>query len=159
MPPHVAIAKEMKPMKEGEKARKDLADMQANLQRLEHGPRVLIIDDCMEDCVLLRMALEAALPVVKVDFAHSKWEANHHCERGRYDVIFLDLLFPRDSGLDIMRNSKCVGKGALLILVTGLEDDSALVKEAIASGAILFSKPISRDKINLVFRSTPHGKT
>lgn len=141
---------------QGEEARRALAVMQENLQRLERGPRVLIIDDSMEDCVLLRMALEAARPGIKVDFAHSKWEADHRCEEGDYDVIFIDLLFPRDSGVDIMQHSKCVKKGAPVILITGLEDDSALVKEAMNAGAkIIFTKPISREQINLVFGRIP----
>src|SRR5688572_3595562 len=95
---------------QGEEARRALAAMQANLQRLERGPRVLVIDDSTEDCVLLRMALETARPGILVDFAHSKWEADRQCEQGEYDVIFIDLLFPRDSGVDIMQHSKCVTK-------------------------------------------------
>lgn len=142
--------------KEATSAREALQQLRENMIALRRSVNVLIVDDNIQDCQLLANDLLEVNRSLKVDFALNKEEADKLCCSKRYDLIFLDLLFPTGSGVDILKNSPCIHSGAHVIVLTGLEHDSIPVKEAIAAGAnVIFTKPISKQQLNLIFGSIP----
>lgn len=146
----------MKISQEGISARDALQQLRDNMAALHRGAKVLIVDDEIRDCELLARDLLAVKPSLKVDFALNKEEADRLCCGNKYDIIFLDLLFPSGSGVDILENSPCIHSGAHVIVLTGLEPDSIQVKEAVAAGAnVIFTKPISKQQLNLIFGAIP----
>jgi DNA-binding response OmpR family regulator len=146
----------MKPLM-GPAARAAIQQLHDNIASMQRGARVLIVDDNRNDCLLLERDLKRVSPAVTVDIASSKEEADKLCLHNCYDIIFLDLVFPGTPGIHLLRDSPCIDNGtAHIIVITGLESDSASVREAMESGArVIFQKPISDKQINLIFGRIP----
>lgn len=146
----------MKPLV-GPAARAAIQQLHDNIASMQRGARVLIVDDDKNDCMMLERDLKRASPSATVDIAGSKEEADRFCSQYCYDIIFLDLVFPGTPGIHLLRDSPCIDNGtAHIIVITGLESDSASVREAMASGGrVIFQKPISDKQINLIFGRIP----
>lgn len=146
----------MKPLI-GPSARAAIQQLHDNISSMQRGARVLIVDDDRDDCRMLERDLKKASPAAIVDFASSKEAADKLCSEHCYDIIFLDLVFPGTPGVKLLHDSPCIESGtAHVIVITGLESDSASVREAMESGArVIFKKPISEKQINLIFGHIP----
>jgi DNA-binding NtrC family response regulator len=71
---------------------------------------------------------------------------------GDFDVIFLDLMMPGLSGMEIMRHFRTAGLSAEVIVITGNSTVEAAV-EAMKEGAVDFiPKPFSPNQLRMVLR-------
>jgi CheY-like chemotaxis protein len=64
--------------------------------------------------------------------------------RERPDVLVLDLLMPRLSGLDALRAMRDAGVAAPAVLLTAITDESARGLEGADQVAVVLEKPVSR---------------
>lgn len=64
--------------------------------------------------------------------------------RERPDVLVLDLLMPRLSGLDALRAMRAAGVAAPAVLLTAVTDGSARGLEGADLVAVVLEKPVSR---------------
>lgn len=101
------------------------------------------------ECCVCGDGVEAVEAVKKVLLAGEK-----------YDLIFLDIMIPKKTGLDVLKeirimeqeNGFIASRKSIIIMVTALSE-SDVVKEAfenLANG--YFVKPLSREKIDEVLR-------
>lgn len=112
------------------------------------GGAVLIVDDdlgirqLMEDAVV-----EQGHKVVAVDTGERALE---ELERQHFDVIFLDLVLPGLSGVDVLRSIKERNKSTLVAVITGYGDDPIALK-AMSLGPLFFiRKPFKMSDITEV---------
>ena len=112
------------------------------------GGAALIVDDdpgirqLMEDAVV-----EQGYKVVAVE---SGERAMEELERQRFDLIFLDLVLPRLSGVDVLRAIKERNMRTLVAVITGYGDDP-IALEAMSLGPLFFiRKPFEMSDITEV---------
>jgi two-component system chemotaxis response regulator CheY len=102
-------------------------------------PQILIVDDDR----FVRITLRDCLADVKCDVqeASDGEEALEMISRATPAVVFLDLVMPRLSGLEVLRRLRSNGVTSQILIISGMDVD-ALVDEAVAAGADGFiSKP------------------
>lgn len=109
------------------------------------SPRILVVDDDPFIIELLRDFLSAAGfnltlledPVAGLELA----------QRGRYDVILLDIMMPRLDGLSFLERIKQIENPPEVIMITA-RSDAALVTRAMKAGAFDYIvKPISIQRL------------
>jgi len=112
------------------------------------GGATLIVDDdpeirqIMEDVVL-----EQGYKVVAVE---SGERALEELDKQRFDLVFLDLVLPHLSGVDVLRAIKERNKRTIVAVITGYGDDPAAL-EAMSLGPMFFiRKPFEMSEINTV---------
>lgn len=143
---------------QSEEAREALTQMQANLSALKREALVLIIDDSVNDCLILKSHILAVAPGTDVHFAHTESEASVLCQTKQYDLVFLDLIFPNAYGA-VMLGSEWIKRVTNVIVMTGAESGSVPVEAARAAGAkLILPKPVDVDSLSLIFRRVPNGK-
>ena len=111
--------------------------------------KILLVDDhamFREGIVLLLQRLDSDTVVVECatcEAALSTFESNPH-----FDIVLLDLSFPKDSGLDWIAGirEKC---SAASIVVLSASDDKATVLDAIKRGAMGFIPKSSSSEVLL----------
>ena len=97
--------------------------------------KVLIVDDDYRVRDLLKDAVqEQGCEAISVD---SGERALEELEKQDFDLIFLDLVLPGLSGVDVLRAIKVRDVGAVVALVTG-HSDSPIALEAIPLGPFVF---------------------
>jgi two-component system phosphate regulon response regulator OmpR len=104
---------------------------------------VLVVDDNLDVHLLARRVLEDRADVT---CASRLAEARRLLVENRYDVVFLDLLLPDGSGLDLLRDLKATWPGQKVVIVSGATT-VAVGREAIELGA-----DAVMDKTEPVFR-------
>ena len=96
--------------------------------------RVLIVDDNADAAVMLQLLLET-LGGHEVTVAHDGEGALEEADRGRYEVILVDIGLPRMSGYEVARQLRERNRGQRLLLVAitgfGTDDDR---RRALESG-------------------------
>ena len=106
---------------------------------------VLIVDDdlgirqLMEDAIM-----EQGLKVVAVE---SGEEALKELERQHFDIIFLDLVLPGLSGVEVLRAIKERNKSTLVAIVTGYGDDPIALRAMSLGPLFLIRKPFKMSDI------------
>ena len=123
------------------------------------GCRVVGIDDER----LGRLALQAVLKAERCDgtVVETPAELEAAVTRGPCDLVLLDLMMPGLDGFALCRRLRA-GWPALsatpILIVTALDDDPALVREAMEAGADgVLSKPLSRPALR-EWLATPHRR-
>jgi two-component system, chemotaxis family, chemotaxis protein CheY len=102
-------------------------------------PQILIVDDDR----FVRVTLRDCLSEVHCDVreASDGQQALEMIESEPPAVVFLDLVMPRLSGLEVLRKVRSTGVGCRILIISSMDVD-ALVSEAVAAGADGFiSKP------------------
>lgn len=120
---------------------------------------VLVVDDNEVNCVLLRRRLEGAGHVVTV--AHDGREALQKIDDERFDLVFLDVMMPEMSGLEVLEIvRKRFGVADLPIIMATAADESADIVKAFGMGAndyvtkpFDFSVVMARTRTQLALRS------
>jgi DNA-binding NtrC family response regulator len=113
--------------------------------------RVLIVDDRIS----VRQTVRGILDGYRCRFveADSGVAALRHIARSRFDVIFLDLQLPDQSGLDVLRTARDIRPElGRIIVMTGLPDP-ATEAHARALGVVeyLIKSPLSRTGVRAAF--------
>src|SRR5262245_45092790 len=80
------------------------------------GTRVLIVDDDPQFGFVVKNLLE--LEGVESELAHSREEAFQKLTFSPFDVMLLDLVLGKDSGLEILRELKQSGSSIPIIMMT-----------------------------------------
>jgi DNA-binding response OmpR family regulator len=88
-------------------------------------PRILLADDDVELCRMLQEYLQAE--GFGVDTAHDGEAALAKAESGNFDLIVLDVMMPRKSGFDVLRELRARSLTPVLMLTARGDDiDSVL---------------------------------
>jgi DNA-binding response OmpR family regulator len=123
------------------------------------GPSVLVVEDDAEIAELLRDFLEAE--GFRVRHAGSGSETSEQLERGRPDLVLLDVMLPDESGFEICRRLRRDSTVPVLFLIArdsdadkirglGLGGDDYIVKSATPAEVVARVKAVLR-------RSSPAG--
>jgi serine/threonine-protein kinase RsbW len=106
---------------------------------------ILVIDDEIEICELLQVALEMSGHQVQI--AQSATYALKCLEEREFDFVIIDMIMPEISGLEMIRIINEKYPRTLTILTTGLQTQN-IIKQALEHGAYNFAnKPFSLQEI------------
>lgn len=116
------------------------------------APRVLVIDDEESDVIVLKHALMEEFPHIQVVWRSDPTTALSTLQGFKFDLVFLDLRLGLGlTGVDVFKSLRACSTVPVAGL-TGLDDKSALVQQALAAGLeVIFRKPISGASIRLLF--------
>ena len=120
------------------------------------GGAALIVDDDPGIRQLMKDAImEQGYKVVAVDSGESALE---ELDRQRFDLIFLDLVLPRLSGVEVLRNIKERSNKTMVAVITGYGDDP-IALEAMSMGPLFFiRKPFQMSEITEVLDAVMRPK-
>lgn len=120
------------------------------------GGAALIVDDDPGIRQLMKDAIiEQGYKVVAVDSGESALE---ELDRQRFDLIFLDLVLPRLSGVEVLRNIKERNNKTMVAVITGYGDDPVAL-EAMSLGPLFFiRKPFQMSEITEVLDAVMRPK-
>lgn len=110
--------------------------------------KILVVDDEKEVLNIFYDLLE--IFDHKITTANTGKKALEDFEKDKYDAVFLDIIMPGISGIEISKKMKSIDKNIPIIFITGkLEDDT---KDIIKStGAFtLIKKPVGYSEINKI---------
>jgi len=119
--------------------------------------KVLIVDDERS----IRFSFKSILSKQKhvVDTAENWGEAKGFIGKQDYDVVFLDILMPKISGLKILKAIKDARPDTLVIMMTG-EPTVESSQQALRYGATDYlTKPVSRDTLLQICNRAVERKT
>ena len=103
--------------------------------------RILIIEDEREISLIMKMRLEAAGYEVLQAFDGA--DGLEKAKTGQPDLVLLDLILPKISGLQILDDLKSDSHSSRVpvIIVTGLAQELESVKASVAKAEAYFLKP------------------
>lgn len=132
-----------------QKAYESIKFLEAMLSALQRPPQVLVVEDDPKDMLLMRKELEEFNCIVTE--CPDSTKAEEIANKGRFDIILMDMLMPKVTGLDLL--DKFRGKTqSSIIMVTG-SSDAKSVSRALNSGASLaFSKPMDHHKLSIFLK-------
>jgi len=111
---------------------------------------VLLVEDSQPDIDLTLHGISAFNVITGV--AKTPKEALRELQSRRYDVALVDLRLEEGSGLDVLRLAQNTNIDTIFIVLTGVEEDSPTIKEALDSGAkFIVQKPLTKEHLNLIF--------
>jgi len=116
--------------------------------------RALIVDDEPAIAELIQAVLQTA--DIRADVETNSGKAGQLLAKEKFDVIFLDVNMPSPDGIELARQARAGGfnQSTPLVVITGM-DDLTLQKRAFEAGANFFLfKPIDRQRVLRVVRST-----
>jgi len=130
-----------------------------NLKSKENGNTVLIVDDDAVVCDMLQDVVKSkGYSVVVVNSGEKAIEV---LDRQKFSLIFLDLVLPRLSGVEVLRHLKAIKSDAVVIIVSGY-GESPIATEAMTLGPMFFvHKPFEvsaiRDILDLTVKLKSYG--
>ena len=114
--------------------------------------RVLIVDD---DAAIVHV-LRDALGLFRHDHAYAVETARdgveglEALERGRFDLVLLDMCMPRMNGLDLLAQMRQRGLQTPVLMLTGNEDNRSAA-DALASGIFAYvPKPFDLHQLEML---------
>ena len=114
-------------------------------------PSVLVVDDSMINCLVLRHCL--APTHYTIDEAHTGAEAVAKVKAHRYDFIVMDLLMPEMDGFQAMREIRCwedehgTAPACIIIALTAWELKEAVLESLLCGADAHLIKPISQSRL------------
>lgn len=127
-----------------------VAALRANLNRIytKRRPRVLIVEDSVNDAALLKRQIDHQCVPTDTEIVNSCEEALPKIKEGGYDLVFLDLRFPRMTGVQLLEQTKTTTP---FIAISGLDPDAAQLRDALEYGAIaVFRKPFADEQLRMI---------
>lgn len=114
--------------------------------------RYLLVDDSPTVRLTLAAAIRNARKgVTEVLEAGDGKSALAEFTKGHPDVVFLDMMLPGESGLQVLKKMLEANPMAKVVLITGLASDHPDVVQAIANGAFGYlQKPARTDAVRKV---------
>jgi excisionase family DNA binding protein len=101
---------------------------------------ILIVDDDPRIQEVIKDFI--ALQGYKAITAGSGTDAIRLIEKKQFDLIFLDLVLPDLSGIEVMRKIKARNRKAVIIIVTGYGDDPIALEAMSFGPLLLLRKPL-----------------
>jgi two-component system, response regulator PdtaR len=109
------------------------------------GAKILIADDDrLVRALLTEMLLDMGHAVVE---AENGLQAVELCNRERPDVLILDFLMPKLSGLDALQRIRALGLTMPALLLTAISDSSLRAMEGFDQPEAILGKPFKRRQI------------
>ena len=109
-------------------------------------PNVLIIDDAVDICFLMKYILKDL--GIDADYVHTLSDAYISLDKKKYSIILLDNHLPDGIGIEHIQAIKKKTSGCRIVMVTAF-DNNENKATAIQRGADLFiGKPFSRETIS-----------
>ena len=106
-----------------------------NLKSSDNGNTVLIVDDDVSVCDILQDIVKSkGYSVVAVN---SGEKAVEMLNRQKFSLIFLDLILPGLSGLEVLRHLKAIKSDAIVTIVSG-HGESPVATETMTLGPTFF---------------------
>jgi two-component system OmpR family response regulator len=109
------------------------------------GARVLVVDDDDSIRDLLTMALEHS--GYEVVLAASCSDARNAVERGKLDLIVLDVMLPDGDGIELCRRLRAGGVRAPVLFLTAKDATSEKVRGLTVGGDDYLTKPFSLEEL------------
>jgi len=110
--------------------------------------RILIVDDDKALCRSMQIQLNSKSYETKC--VHLGGKGLEQIEAWRPDLVFLDLMLPDQTGLDVLRKIKDTIQDLSIVMITGTQDTKTVI-EAMQLGAFDYiRKPLNIDDIFLV---------
>jgi excisionase family DNA binding protein len=106
-----------------------------NLKSRDIENAVLIVDDDVSICSLLQRVVEGQ--GYSVVIANSGEKAVEVLDRQKFSLIFLDLVLPGLSGVDVLRHMKAIKSDAIVTIVSGY-GESPIATEAMTLNPTFF---------------------
>jgi len=114
--------------------------------------RILLIDDSPAIQAILRQLLQA-LGYTKVDAAGSVKEGLELIKQASYDVVFLDMVLPEESGDEFAQAALADNPALKVVVTTALPYSHESVMNAISQGASDYlPKPVRLDALKAVMQ-------
>ena len=111
-------------------------------------PHALLVDDDPQMIKLLTAMLEGER--IEVTGVSTAAAGISELETNNFRVIFLDLIMPGGSGIELLRANELLDRKTPIVLVTGA-GDAALIDEAMDYGPItLIRKPVKANQVRQV---------
>lgn len=108
-------------------------------------PRILVIDDNIDICILLKRYLTKN--GYDVEVAHSGKDALKVFSKTKFDLVLCDYRLPDYDGLGMIQSLKKISSDVQIIIITGYSDVKLAV-EVIKKGAFEYvTKPIHQEEI------------
>lgn len=117
--------------------------------RLVEGKVLVVDDDTRVRDILAQVASGQGYEVVSVD---SGERALEEAGKQRFDLIFLDLILPGLSGVEVLKELKARGNKATVAIVTGYGDDPVAMEAVSLGPLVLIRKPFRVSDIVEVLR-------
>lgn len=131
-----------------------LAQLRRTILSIGRRAIALLVEDASDDIALTERVFRSF--DVKLDVAISVEQGVRRMREKDYDVVFLDLALPDGSGLDVISQAVAHQDDAFFIVLTGVNDENPMLKEALDRGAkCVIRKPITADHLRLIFGSVP----
>lgn len=113
---------------------------------------ILIADDMLLNRKLIRRALEQKIDNVNFLEADDGNKALDHIFNGVVDIIILDLIMPKKSGFEVIKEVKSLEKYRdIPIIVNSAMDEIDTIQEALELGATdYFTKPLTMQQMQIV---------
>lgn len=128
--------------------KRDILDEWLTRRAVTVEGNVLVVDDDPKVCEVLRDVISRER--YSVTTADSGERALEELDRRHYDLVFLDLMLPGISGVDVLSAIKKKDKKAVVVIITGYGDDP-IALEAMALGPLfLIRKPFRTSDITEV---------
>ena len=114
-------------------------------------PSILIVDDDTNLLSVLKSFLKEQEYLVTP--CSNGLEAIQKCRERTFDVVITDIMLPGATGLDVLRETRKIDPGVLVILITGFASLESAV-EAIRQGAYDYiTKPFTLEEIRIVVKN------
>lgn len=112
---------------------------------MERRQKILVVDD--EESIRLTFEVFLSEANYEVRTAANYQEALGVIQDNDFDLIFLDIILRRRSGIDLLREIKRRGRHCPVIVITG-DPSAQTATEAFGLGAFgHISKPITQEKL------------
>lgn len=112
---------------------------------MERRQKILVVDD--EESIRLTFEIFLSEADYDVKTASNYQEATEVMQGDDFDLIFLDIVLRRRSGLDLLREIRRRGVNCPVIVITG-DPSAQTATEAFGLGAFgHISKPINQEKL------------
>jgi len=126
------------------------------IQKMEHTPKILVVDD--EKIVRESLFHWFEDEGYSVDTAEDAVAALKLFDRGKYDLILLDMKMPGMSGLELLSKIKEIDRDSSVILITAFASVPTAI-QALKEGAYDYvTKPVDPDELNNLVKNAIEQK-
>lgn len=107
--------------------------------------RILIVEDEKKVAAFIKRGLEQES--YAVDVVEDGEEGQHYAEINHYDAIILDIMLPKKSGLDVLRDIKAAGVKSPVLLLTARDTVEDRVKGLNIGADDYLTKPFAFEEL------------